>query len=119
MADLSELLGGMLKDPENADKLRRIASMFAGGDESAPFIPAGRENRDGEHGGGDGAETAALLMKVMPLISQYADGDRDPKVQLLYALRPYLTGDRRDRLEDAVMFLKLSRLVGPAKELFE
>jgi len=119
VADLSELLGGMLKDPENADKLRRIASMFAGGDDSAPFIPGGRENRDGERGGGDGAETAALLMKVMPLISQYADGDRDPKVQLLYALRPYLTGDRRDRLEDAVMFLKLSRLVGPAKELFE
>ncbi|HWQ50569.1 MAG TPA: hypothetical protein VN369_02095, partial [Terriglobales bacterium] len=69
--------------------------------------------------GGDSAETAALLMKVMPLISQYADGDRDPKVQLLFALRPYLTGDRRDKLEDAVMFLKLSRLIGPAKEMFE
>jgi hypothetical protein len=37
----------MLKDPENADKLRRIASMFASGDDGAPFIPAGRENRDG------------------------------------------------------------------------
>ncbi len=119
MADLGELLGGMLKDPESADKLRRIAAMFGGGDDDTPSVPAGREDRGGGHGGGDGTETAALLMKAMPLISQYADGDRDPKVQLLFALRPYLTGDRRDRLEDAVMFLKLSRLIGPAKELFE
>ncbi len=47
MADPERAARGMLKDPENADKLRRIASMFASGDDGAPFIPAGRENRDG------------------------------------------------------------------------
>ena len=174
MADMSDLLSGLLGDPENADKLRRIASMLGGMMGDAPPPPpacdpcepehrreghggredkkerarSGRDRPDGhnkhEHPpcppppppppptpcpdlcpapdldfGGGALDSAALLFKAMPILNEFAQGDHDPKVQLLYALRPYLTGERRERLEDAVLLLKLTRIAGSVMELFD
>ena len=56
----------------------------------------------------------------MPILNEFAQGDNDPRGPgLLYALRPYLTGERRERLEDAVLLLKLSRIAGSVMELLE
>ena len=143
---MSELLSSLLGDPETAEKLGRIASMLgAGGGESCSCDdgcgPQG--HRDGQGGRHDrhehceeqgscqpscgddcgldlpGLDSAALLFKAMPILNEFAQGDNDPKVQLLYALRPYLTGERRERLEDAVLLLKLTRIAGSVMELFE
>ena len=152
MADMSELLSSLLGDPENAEKLGRIAAVLGamtGEEEGCGDSCAPQEGRRGERhdrqGCGDGQcggacacpppcgdpcgdscgldlpglDSAALLFKAMPILHEFAQGDNDPKVQLLYALRPYLTGERRERLEDAVLLLKLSRIAGSVMELLE
>lgn len=148
---MSELLSSLLGDPENAEKLGRIAAVLGAmtgeeegcGDSCAPQEgrgasgTTGRGAVTGSAAGpvpaapcgdpcGDscgldlpGLDSAALLFKAMPILNEFAQGDNDPKVQLLYALRPYLTGERRERLEDAVLLLKLSRIAGSVMELLE
>lgn len=126
MADIGDLLGGLMSDPKSVDKLSRIAALLGGplDDEEDPALgdDCGEgEPPFGDSGAGDGpggGDLAAMMLKVLPLVNEYAASEKDPKVQLLYALRPYLTGERKERLEDAVLLLKLSHIAGSAMELF-
>ena len=125
MAELGDLLGGLMSDPGSVDKLSRIASLLSGsldGDDDPDCDLCddgdGEDSYEGLGGLGGGGDMASIMLKVMPLMSEYAASEKDPKVQLLYALRPYLTGERRERLEDAVLLLKLSHIAGSAMEIF-
>ncbi|NLT58458.1 MAG: hypothetical protein GXX99_05800 [Clostridiales bacterium] len=119
MPELTDKLSGLLSDPESASKLARIAALLGSSLDQEEDEEAQEQAERVEEGvfGGKG-DMAAILLKAMPLISEFAASDNDPKVQLLYALRPYLTGERLERLEDAVLLLKLSRIAGSAMELF-
>ena len=127
MAELNGLLSGLFSDPESAAKLARIMGALGSGTEHAPR-PGEKERPDGDREPSSdpgptplppALDSAALLFKALPILNEFSEGDRDPKVQLLYALRPYLTGERLERLEDAVLLLKLARIAGSVLELFD
>ena len=57
-----------------------------------------------------------LLQKLLPLAGELAgNGGNDERLQLLYALRPFLKPERRDKVERAV---KAARLIHVGKKLF-
>ena len=57
-----------------------------------------------------------LLQKLLPLAGELTgNGGNDERLQLLYALRPFLKPERRDKVERAV---KAARLIHVGKKLF-
>jgi len=49
-----------------------------------------------------------MIQRLLPLVGELAnDGEADERMQLLYALRPFLKPERRDKVERAVKAAKL------------
>lgn len=58
-----------------------------------------------------------LLQKLLPLVGELTGGGgNDERLQLLYALRPFLKPERRDKVERAV---KTARLIHVGKKLLK
>ena len=130
MDDLVGKIGELLQSPEGMEKLKAVASMFAGaGGEQEEPAPS-QEGADtlsslistlkptlGGLGapGGEAREEKSLvdpgmILKLAPIISKLNETSKDPKVKLLYSLRPFLKEERQENLEMAITFLKFSQI---------
>ena len=97
MDDLNEKLNRLLSDPEGLAKIQ--AAMTAlGGEEATPPPPPEPTLPD-----------LSGISRLMPLLSGIGQDTEDTR--LLYALRPYLRGQRAQRLDEAVRLLKLAHLL--------
>lgn len=100
MDDLNEKLTRLLSDPEGMAKIQAAMAALGGGDTAPPPVPPPPE---------PALPDLAGLSRLLPLLSG-AEQDT-PDTRLLYALRPYLHGQRAERLEEAVRLLKLAHLL--------
>ena len=100
MEDLSEKLAGLLSSPEGMQKIQSAMAALGGvlPQEDAPPPPP-------TESGGD----MALLGKILPLLSNLNQENEDTR--LLSALRPYLHGQRAERLEESMRLMQLMRLL--------
>ena len=100
MEDLSEKLAGLLSSPEGMQKIQSAMAALGGvlPQEEAPPPPP-------TDSGGD----MALLGKILPLLSNLNQENEDTR--LLSALRPYLHGQRAERLEESMRLMQLMRLL--------
>ena len=100
MEDLSEKLAGLLSSPEGMQKIQSAMAALGGvlPQEEAPPPPP-------TESGGD----MALLGKILPLLSNLNQENEDTR--LLSALRPYLHGQRAERLEESMRLMQLMRLL--------
>ena len=99
MDDLSEKLERLLSDPEGIAKIQAAMSALGGGETPTP-TPAPPPTA---------VPDMAALTWLMPLISNLgADSD---DTRLLQSLRPYLHGQRVERLEDSMRLLQLIKLI--------
>ena len=57
-----------------------------------------------------------LLEELLPLAGELAGGGNDERMQLLYALRPFLKPERRDKVERAA---RTARLIHVGKKLLQ
>lgn len=97
MDDLNEKLERLLSDPEGIAKIQAAMSALGGG-ESTPAPPPPSAVPD-----------MTALTRLMPLISNLgADSD---DTRLLGALRPYLHGQRVERLDESMRLLQLIKLI--------
>lgn len=98
MDDLNEKLERLLSDPEGIAKIQAAMSALGGGDTatSAPPPPSA-------------VPDMTALTRLLPLISNLgADSD---DTRLLGALRPYLHGQRVERLDESMRLLQLIKLI--------
>lgn len=135
MSEFEEKLNSVLSNPDAMSQIMNLAqslNLGGGGGEQggsspppAPGGPAG--GGAGESGGlggpGDLAGLGSLLgqidpklvQRLLPLVGELAGGGgEDERMQLLYALRPFLKPERRDKVERAV---KTARLIHAGKKL--
>ena len=49
----------------------------------------------------------AMIQRMLPLVGELTGGGNDERMQLLYALRPFLKPERRDKVERAAKTAKL------------
>lgn len=132
MSEFEEKLNAILSNP---DALAQVASLAqslnlgggqeeSGGEEtersggeSAPS-GGGPGGLDGLAGLGDllGKLDPKLLERLLPMAGELLGGDSggDERLQLLYALRPFLKPERRDKVERAV---KAARFIRVGKKL--
>lgn len=100
MDDLNEKLERLLSDPEGIAKIQAAMSAL-GGEATAPTPPPAPPPST--------MPDMAALTRLLPLISNLgADSD---DTRLLQSLRPYLHGQRVERLDDSMRLLQLIKLI--------
>lgn len=131
MGEFEEKLNAFLSNPDAMAQVMNLAqSLNLGGESGAsaengasggaggePPPPPGGGAGGGPSGLGDllGQIDPQLIQRLLPLLSEAAGGGgNDERMQLLYALRPFLKPERRDKVERAV---KTARLIHVGKKL--
>ena len=100
MEDLNEKLTQLLSSPEGMNKIQSVMAALGGAlpqEEPPPSPPAET-----------GVDMAALS-RLLPLLGNLNRENEDTR--LLSALRPYLHGERAQRLEESMRLLKLMKLL--------
>ncbi|MBR3778612.1 MAG: hypothetical protein IKL13_02670 [Clostridia bacterium] len=109
MEDLSEKLTQLLSSPEGMSKIQSAMAALGGmmgGDEPAPAAAPDPPPPSAPQMGG--IDTAAIT-RILPLLGQMNQENEDTR--LLAALRPYLHGQRAQRLEESLRLLRLMKLL--------
>lgn len=130
MSDFEDKLNGILSNPDAMAQIANLAqSLNLGGGDNTPAeespqppVPASGGNSGMPSGGlaglGDllGKIDPQLIQKLLPLVGELSSdsGGGDDRLQLLYALRPFLKPEKRDKVERAV---KAARLIHVGKKL--
>lgn len=103
MEDLSERVTQLLSSPEGMQKIQSMMAALGGGppqEQTPPPAPTPPT---------DGGVDMAALSKILPLLGGLNQESEDTR--LLSALRPYLHGQRAQRLEESMRLLKLMKLL--------
>ncbi len=129
MAELEDKLNAILGDPQTMGQILSMARALSGGGEDPPGDSAAEEapppepdqgaplSPAGEAGDLLGDLDPELLQKGMLLLQAYRTGDRRREA-LLDALAPYLSPQRREKLERAKRIVRLSKAAALALGLF-
>lgn len=130
MGEFEEKLNSVLSNPEAMSQIMNLAQSLnlgggSGGEEAPrsgpedssdpPPPPSGGSAGDGLGGLGNLADLGGLLGQIdpkwinrlLPLVGELTGGGNDERMQLLYALRPFLKPERRDKVERAARTAKL------------
>ena len=108
MDDLNEKLTRLLSDPNSMAKIQGMMAALGGGDAPAsteappPAPPAPSLHLDG-------LPDLSMLSKLAPLMGAFNKEDDDTR--LLQALRPYLHGEREQKLDETMKMLRLTKLL--------
>lgn len=112
MDDLSSKLTELLNDPESMNRVRQMAESILGesGEKAPvysppPVIPDINDIPTGEE-----------LKSIMSVISRMKSASDDSRIQLIAALRPHLSDERRARADTAIKILKLLDILPLIKE---
>ena len=117
MSELEDKLNAILSNPEAMSQMMGLARSLSG---SGAF---GEQRNSGEktqttHTANNSSPTGgigdlfsqidpAMIQRLLPLLSELGGSANDERTQLLYALRPFLKPERRDKVERAVKAAKL------------
>lgn len=134
MSDFEEKLNAILSNPEAMGQVMNLAQSLNLGGGGEPSGNDGTSNpppqppqNNAAPGGGvtDGLASLGsllgqidpkLISRLLPLAGELAGGGNDERMQLLYALRPFLKPERRDKVERAA---KTARLIHVGKKLLQ
>ena len=130
MSDFEEKPNAILSNPESMGQIMNLAQSLnlGGGEPSGDGTPPPQPSPDAAPSGGgipDGLSGLGSLLgqidpkligRLLPLAGELAGGGNDERMQLLYALRPFLKPERRDKVERAA---KTARLIHVGKKLLQ
>lgn len=123
MSDFEDKLNAILSNPEAMAQVMGLAQSlsgsgaFGGGQEQKEQEPKAQHGKAEEPFGGLGNLSdlfsqidPKMIERLLPLIGELNRGEDDERLQLLYALRPFLKPERRDKVDRAVKAAKLIRI---------
>ena len=119
MSEFEEKLNAFLSNPDAMAQVMNLAQSLnlGGGGESQEAAPGGGDAPPPQGGVnlsglGDllGGIDPKLLQRLLPLAGELTGGGSDERMQLLYALRPFLKPERRDKVERAARTARLIRV---------
>lgn len=126
MSDFEEKLNSVLSNPDAMSQIMNLAqSLNLGGGEAPQGGGSEPPPAPSPPGGGDGLAGLGSLLgqidpkwinRLLPLVGELAGGGNDERMQLLYALRPFLKPERRDKVERAA---RTARLIHVGKKLLQ
>ena len=113
MSEFEDKINAILGNPAEMEKITKLAAQIMGGGGAASSSPEAPQEPPRETPGLDlGSIDPELFGKIGRLLSQTGGGS--DKTALLRAMGPYLSQDRRERMEKAIRFAKIAKLAGAA-----
>ena len=109
MSEFEDKINAILGNPAEMEKITKLAAQIMGGGGAASSSPEAPQETPGLDLGSIDPE---LFGKIGRLLSQTGGGS--DKTALLRAMGPYLSQDRRERMEKAIRFAKIAKLAGAA-----
>lgn len=106
MSELEDRINSVLSDPEQMDKITKLAKSFMGG---GPAAGAQEMNQPAEDPLGGLGIDAAMLQKISRIVGQ-GGGEKPRERALLEAMKPYLSEKRRGKMDRAMKLAKLARI---------
>lgn len=102
MDDITSAISKILEDPESVTALKSIAGSFMKKDEEP-----------------DGASPApsADMAKIMKLVTALKNRNDDDRTRLLMSLKPYVSPERRTKIDEAVKILRLVSILPAVGDL--
>lgn len=104
MDELEQTLQRVLSDPQEMEKISRIAAQLMGGGQEETAEDGGAPDKTGTG--------AAEMLKGLLSAPPGAGGADGRKTALLNALAPYLREDRRKKLQKAMRLARAARVAG-------
>lgn len=104
MSNFEDKINAILGNPAEMEKLTRLASQFLGGGREQEAAPPQAEKPDMS-----GLLDPDMLSKISRLMSSSGNSD---KTALLRAMGPYMSEERREKLEKAMRFARLAKVAG-------
>ena len=114
MAELENIIGGIMSSPESMGKIMEIAKLFGGEEKKEEKTP---ESPPLSLGDVSGAIDPEMISKVMGLLNDYNASD-DRRIRLLGAIRPYLRDSDSFHVDRAIHIVKLSHVAKNALKNF-
>lgn len=120
MDDFSDQISKILNDPQAMEQIRSMAGMLGGNSAqnstaAAPSSPVPIQNRNQGVNNMMSPEILSAVSQFMPLLSEYKK--EDDGTRLLNALRPFLSNERRQKLDEATKMLQMMRFLPLIKKL--
>ncbi len=117
MSEFENKLNTLLADPNAMAQVMQLAESLQGqlGADGGSENPAETPAPPKESGGDLLSQLTsgldpALLMRLLPVVQQLNRPESSDAAQLLYALRPFLRPERRDKVERAAQLARLFHL---------
>ena len=114
MGSLNDIINSL--SDEDIESLKGMASSFfsqQGGAEKEPP----KEKKQSAKGKGESPFDLNSLAKIASLMSVLQSEQKDPRCELLYALRPMLREERQQKVDQAAKMIQLFSLIPKIKEL--
>lgn len=124
MEDLSAMLSQLLDDPQGMEKIKSLAGSLLDGQGALPTGGASSPSSSGQttpceptQGLGEGLPISpGEIQTIMKLIGAMKNTGDDDRTRLLLSLKPHLSEERQQRVDQAVKLLKLITLLPLIRE---
>lgn len=110
MADLAEMLNGLLSDPNTTEKLRALL-------DNKPAPPE-KKTEDKPALLPDGIDPA-MMLKITRAMQHMNSKKSDNRTRLLSDLKPYVSSARSRRVDEAIEIMKILRVLDLFKDDFK
>ena len=114
MEDISKKISEILSDPEAMSKIKNLAGMLDNDSESTEQSSTAPQPDDNQSL--DGAEMLSAAMKFLPLLRRLREDDEASA--FLKALRPLLSPERQQKLDEALKIQQIMKLVPMLGQVF-
>lgn len=119
MDDLSSKISEILSDPQAIEQIKGLGEMLGmNNTSSAPIHKEESSKSDNMLSnmlGGVSPSMLSMMTKLAPLMSDL--NKEDDTTRLLFALRPFLSDERKKKLDEASKILKMMKLLPLVKDI--
>lgn len=114
MSEFDEKLNTLLSNPDSMAQIMQLAKSLSGQEKGSENAPPPQPNSPSPPQNADApAFDPKLIAQFAPLFKELNSHQSSQARQLLYALRPYLSAQRQEKMERA---LQLARLIHVGKK---
>lgn len=102
MSEFEDKLNSLLNDPEQMSRITEMAKSLMGG--------GGNENEGKPDASGDSGGEAEMMGRIMKLLKKSGTEENGDRTALLNAMKPFLSSERRVKMDKAMRLAKLAKL---------
>lgn len=115
MEDISQKISDLLASPDGLDRLKSVAEGLLGDNLFKDEQPIQKEN-SGFALPENILENMGNIQGIMKIANLLGKGQKDSRIDLLYALKPHLSNERAKRVDKAISILKIASILPVLRE---